>query len=322
MFKEVYNKIKEYETIVIARHVGVDPDAMASQMALKESVQLTFPEKKVFAVGTGSTKFLYLGKLDKLDDFDKEKSLLIILDTPDKKRVDIEDIDTYPNKIKIDHHPHIETFCDIEIIDDTSSSACQLVAEFLYETDMVKNTDIMRKLYQGMISDTNRFLFLNEQSKISSFKLAAKMMEDYDIDTMNAYADLYMRPLREVRFQGYIEQNLSITENGVGYIKITDEVMNKFKTDASAAGNMINNLNYIEEVLVWLTVSEDLKNEVLKVSIRSRGPVINKIAEKYNGGGHKMASGARLKTDEEIILLVNDLDRACAEYLGGVENEN
>ena len=36
-----------------------------------------------------------------------------------------------------------------------------------------------------------------------------------------------------------------------------------------------------------------------KVNIRSRGPVINEVALKFNGGGHKFASGARLKDRDE-----------------------
>ena len=51
MFKEIYKKIKKYDTIVIARHIGVDPDAMASQIGLRDSIRLTFPGKKVLAVG-------------------------------------------------------------------------------------------------------------------------------------------------------------------------------------------------------------------------------------------------------------------------------
>ena len=45
MFKQIYKEIKKYNNIVIARHVGVDPDAMASQIALRDSIRLTFPEK-------------------------------------------------------------------------------------------------------------------------------------------------------------------------------------------------------------------------------------------------------------------------------------
>ena len=101
MFKAIYKAIKNYDTIVIARHVGVDPDAMASQIGLRDSILLTFPEKKVLAVGNGSNKFNYLGKLDKLEDIDFSKSLLIILDTPDKKRVDCPDVDKFGYKIKL-----------------------------------------------------------------------------------------------------------------------------------------------------------------------------------------------------------------------------
>ena len=86
---------------------------------------------------------------------------------------------------------------------------------------------------------------------------------------------------------------------------------------------MVNNFNYIDEVLVWLTISEDMKNDIYKVSIRSRGPVINTIAEKYNGGGHKMASGARIKNKCELDFLINDLDKACKEFIeSGEINES
>ena len=47
MYNEIILKIKEYDTIVIARHIGVDPDAMASQIALRDTIKLNFPEKKV-----------------------------------------------------------------------------------------------------------------------------------------------------------------------------------------------------------------------------------------------------------------------------------
>ena len=72
MFKEIYKKIEEYDTIVIARHIGVDPDALASQLALRDSIKLTFPNKKVSAIGTGSAKFYSIGKLDKLEKEDMQ----------------------------------------------------------------------------------------------------------------------------------------------------------------------------------------------------------------------------------------------------------
>ena len=115
MFREIYKKIEEYDTIVIARHIGVDPDALASQLALRDSIKLTFPEKKVSAIGTGSAKFYNVGRLDKLEKV--ENALLIVLDTPDQKRVDSVDFSSFSYMIKIDHHPFVEKFCDLEYIE-------------------------------------------------------------------------------------------------------------------------------------------------------------------------------------------------------------
>lgn len=316
MFRKIFKAIKKYDNIVIARHVGVDPDAMASQVALRDAILNTFPKKNVYAVGNGGAKFSYLGKLDHYEG-DGSNTLLIVLDTPDKKRVDFSDVDSFEYKIKIDHHPYVETFCDIEFIDDKSSSTCQLIMEMLYKTKLKATKEIMEKLYLGLVSDTNRFMFNNSTS--NTFLVVSKAIKDYDLDISKLYADLYMRPFNEVKLQGYIGQNMKVTDNGVGYIKITDDVLVKFGADVASGGNMINNFNYIEEVLVWLAITEDKKNNIIKINIRSRGPVINTIAEKYNGGGHKLASGAKVMTMDEADSLIQDLDYACSKYIESLE---
>ena len=62
IYKRIYKKIKEYDTIVIARHIGPDPDALASQIGLKEIIQNKFPKKKVYAVGCPAAKFRFIGQ--------------------------------------------------------------------------------------------------------------------------------------------------------------------------------------------------------------------------------------------------------------------
>ena len=64
MCKRIYKLIKKYDSIVIARHVGPDPDALGSQLGLKESILATFPNKKVYAVGHPASRFKYIGDLD------------------------------------------------------------------------------------------------------------------------------------------------------------------------------------------------------------------------------------------------------------------
>lgn len=311
MYKRIYKEIKKYDTIVIARHIGVDPDALASQLALRDSIRLTFPNKKVYAIGTGSAKFTYIGKLDKLDD-NIENALLIVTDTPDKRRVDSADASKFDFSIKIDHHPFIEKFCDLELIEDTACSACEIIMKLIEETKLECNREIAEMLFMGLVADSNRFLFNSCTS--NTFSLVSRYLEAYRFDINSLYQKMYARPLNEVRLEGYISSNMTVTDNSLAYIKITDDIINQFGVDSAAAGNMVNNFNFIQEVLVWATITEDIKNQQIRVSIRSRGPEINKIAEKYNGGGHKLAAGAKVATFEEAINLMNDLDLVVKDY--------
>lgn len=320
MYEKIFDLIKSYDNIVIARHVGVDPDAMASAVALKESIKLTFPEKKVYAVGNGSIKFNFMGRLDKNVDFDKINNLLLIVtDTPDRKRVDMEDVTHYEKSIKIDHHPFIEKFCDIELINDKKSSASEMIYDLISNTNLVLNKKVCEILFAGIVADTNRFLFSNSSS--DTFKVVASMIDEYNINTTDVYYNLYKRPISEVKFFGYMASNIDVTENGVGVIKLDKNVVSSYGVDPANGGNLINEFNNIGDLLVWLSATEDERNKVIRVSVRSRGPIINKVLERHNGGGHALASGAKLKSFAEVDALVKDLDELCKNYKKGSDKD-
>ncbi len=310
-YRQIYRKIKKYDTIVLARHVGADPDALGSTFGLKASILATFPKKKVYVIGAGSSKFRYLGLVDKLPE-DTTHALLIVLDTPDKKRVDGIENQEFAFKIKIDHHPYVESFCDIEWMDDTASSASQLVMELIFHTRLKMTREVASKLFIGLVADTERFLYAYTTPK--TFKMVAKMISDTKLDFTLLYANLYQRPLREIRFQGYLMQNMIVTEHGFGYVKIDEETLEKYKVDAATAGNMINNFNYIEEVIAWGFFSTDKGNGNIRGSIRSRGPIINETAASFGGGGHAFASGVKLPDFETVDELIKALDAVCKKY--------
>ncbi len=319
MHKEILKAIKSYDNIVIARHVGVDPDAMASQIGLKKAIELTFKDKNVYVIGNGSVKFNFMGTLDKGIDFNQiDNILLIVVDTPDKRRVDMEELTHYEYSIKIDHHPFIEKFCDIEHIEDSKSSASEVIYDLIKEMKLELNKEICEILFAGIVADTNRFLFNN--SGADTFKIISEMISKYDIDITKVYLNLYKRPFIEVKFFGFMASNIDKTPNGVGVIKIDKNTIDEYKVDPATGGNLINEFNNIEEFLIWMSATEDVKNKVIRVSVRSRGPVINKLLEKYGGGGHALASGVKLPSFEEVDKLIQDLDILCKEYKESSDN--
>ena len=315
-FKAVAKMIKKYNNIVIARHIGADPDALGSQLALREMIKNMYPNKKVLAIGNPSSRFKFMGTLDKCDDI-TEPTLLIVLDTPDIKRIDGAILDDYDYVIKIDHHPVVDDFANLSIVMEDASSTAQILLELFFANRFKITESIARLLYLGVVSDTDRFL--HDYTSVKTFALVTKLLEETNIDFTSLYAPLYMRPLAEIRFQGYIYQNMEITENGLAYIKITDDLLKEYGVDSASAGNMINDLKFVNEIITWAFFTEDKKSNLIRVNIRSRGPQINEIASKQNGGGHKYASGARLPSPKQIDDLIEDLDQAVLKYKENME---
>ena len=312
IYKKIYKEIKKADTIVIARHSGPDPDALGSTLGLKEIIINTFPEKKVYAIGKPTNKFKFMGKLDKLDE-DIKDTLLIVTDTPDLKRIDGAIPKQFKTSIKIDHHPFIEKTCTIEWIDNKASSACQMIAELSFNTKLKLNKKASELLYTGIVADTNRFMFA--YTRPQTFKIAAKLLETSKIDITKIYNNLYMRPIREIRFQGFISQNFIINEDKVGYIVIDDDTLKKYEVDVATPGNMINNFNHIKEMLIWVTFTYDKEAKTYRTSIRSRGPIVNEVATNFGGGGHIYASGVRIKNEEDMKKLIEQLSEVSRNYI-------
>lgn len=311
--KKVLRKIKQYDIIVIARHISPDPDAIASQIALRDAIKLTYPKKEVYAVGTSVSKFKYYGILDKVDEttFTKD-ALLIACDVPNVSRIDGVDKTAFKEMFKIDHHPSEEIFGEADWVDETSSSTCQMVMEFLLETGMKIDRKVAENLYLGVVSDSDRFLISYTSSK--TFRLVAKLIDKTNINFTELYHYLYERPYDEIKFHGYLSENLTITDNGFAYINITPEILKKYNVDPATPSNMINDFSNIKDVYVWTFVTFDEKNEVYKVNIRSKGPIINETAAQYGGGGHKFASGVRTRNKDDIDELLKGLDEDCRKY--------
>lgn len=311
-YKQILKQIKKYNNIVIARHIGGDPDAYGSSIGLKEIILANFPNKKVYVVGTPSAKFRYFGEIDRINE-NLDNALLIVTDTPDRKRVDGAVVDNFAYTIKIDHHPFVEKFCDLEIIDDTASSVSQMIIEFALECKLKIPYDAAKNLFMGVVGDTERFMHSYTTTK--TFDLVSALIKKTNLDFTSLYPQMYLRNLKDYKFNAYITSNLVVTENKLAYLKINNETLKEYNVDASTAGNLINNFYNIEEILVIILCSEDVGNNYIKCSIRSRGPIVNEVASKFNGGGHALASGAKPKSFEDVDKLIEELDKVCKEYL-------
>jgi len=310
---QIIQSIKKYETIIIHRHVRPDPDAIGSQGGLKEIIRQSFPEKKVFAVGEEPDKTLhFLYRMDDIPDDIYEGALVIVCDTANTDRISDDRFQKGDTLIKIDHHPNNDPYGDLMLVDTTVSSTSELLYElYLHGQDdgLKMNDDAARLLYAGIVGDTGRFLFPN--TSVKTFQSVADLIT-YAFDRSEIYTNLYRMKENVARLQGYILLNYTLHPSGMSSIMLTKDLLDKYDLTSVETGQLVNVLSDVSGIKAWVMFIEE--KDSIRVRIRSKGPVINELASKYNGGGHPMASGAEVSDWNEAEAVIKDLIQICETY--------
>lgn len=312
--KAVLEKIKQYDKIIISRHIRPDGDAIGSTKGLCTALKLSFPNKDIRVINDDSSEYLaFLGPEDKqVSENFYNDALAMVLDTANLDRVSNKKLHLAKEIIKIDHHIEVESYGTVSWVEDERSSVCEMIADFLYtyKEELKCNTEVATYIFTGLVTDSGRFKFKETNSE--TFKLAGWLLS-FGVDTETLYAHLYLEDYSFYKFKASILENMNITEHGVAYTYVDKAMQERFNLSREQASDSVNFMDKIKGSLIWLAFIDNPDNTV-RVRLRSRFVTINKLAEKYHGGGHACASGATVYNPEEMKSLINDADILLASY--------
>ncbi|MCR5457976.1 MAG: bifunctional oligoribonuclease/PAP phosphatase NrnA [Clostridiales bacterium] len=312
--KIILDKIKEYDSIIIMRHTRPDGDAVGSTMGLRQILRLSYPEKKIRLINSDYSDYVaFLENEDKdVSDNIYKKSLGIVIDTGDVKRISNKKYGLCKELIKIDHHIDHSPYGGISWVEEERASACEMIAQFYFDNEKELKIDSFAAtaIYTGMITDTGRFKYGVTNS--SPFTYAGKLM-DLGIDVELLYAYLYAQSFDEMKYKAFVLRNMKITENGVAYVYISRATQKKYGLNHEEASNCVSYMENIKGSLIWLGFIDN-EDKTTRVRLRSRFVTVNEIAEKYSGGGHARASGATVHSKEEMNSLIALADETLKQY--------
>ncbi|MGT2925149.1 DHH family phosphoesterase [Streptococcus caviae] len=287
-FKTILAKIKAYDTIIIHRHMKPDPDALGSQVGLKDIIQTNFPQKTVKVTGYDEPTLDWLAQMDEVADEDYQGALVIVTDTANRPRIDDQRYLKGDFLIKIDHHPDEDFYGDLSYVDTTASSASEIITDFALHNQLQLSAQAARLLYAGIIGDTGRFLYPATTSK--TLKIASKLLT-YDFDFAALARQMDSFPYKIAKLLAYIFENLEIDENGAARILLSQEVLKAFNLTDAETSAIVSAPGKIDTVQVWAIFVEQPDGHY-RVRLRSKTAVINEVAKRHAGGGHPLASGA------------------------------
>lgn len=314
LYEEIYLKIKNTKNIIIHRHERPDPDAYGSQGALAEIIKHNFIDKRVVVVGKESPSLNFLFNTEEVAEEDYKDALVIVTDTANFPRIDGKLFSRENFLIKIDHHPPLDNYGDINLVDTTVSSCSEMIFDFYKYLEkkysLVLPDKAAELLYAGIVGDTGRFLFPNTTPK--TLTVASELIK-YNFDMPKLLDTMDIVTEKMMRFRAFIFENYDVYHDGVAFVKVTKEVMDKYDIEPGEVSSGVNLLRSLEGLRAWCFAIDE--GNKIRVRLRSKEVVINKIAEKYDGGGHPLASGATVYSWEEFDDLLDDLAREVKYYV-------
>lgn len=202
-------------------------------------------------------------------------------------------------KLVIDHHkdPHTEKFTHVESSSEVSS-ACELVYFILRELYPQMCLQAGTCLMCGMTTDTNNFAnsVYSDTLTMASELLAMGVDRDACLDKLyHSYRE------NRIRAFSYFTDKMTILENGVAYIIVTEEEWNRFSLLEGELEGLVNVPLGIGKVKMSIYFRED--GDSFRVSVRSKKGVsaLEVARNLFHGGGHVQASGGKLTKGEDVL---------------------
>ena len=307
----ILKKIEEYKRIIIFGHVRPDGDCIGSQYGLQRIIKESYPDKEVLVSGETSDYVGFVGKPEMVDDSLFKGSLGICVDVANSDRISDQRYKNCDYVIKIDHHPNVEAFGDYVYVDDKAPACAQIITEFYLnnKNKLRMTTEAAEALYVGIVTDTGRFKYDSTTSK--THIIAASLLE-YGVNIGKIDNELSVETIDSLKLRGYCLNTFKVTEHGFAYIVMKRETIEKFGVSDEDAANQVTSISTIEGCPSWAMFIE--YPEQIRIRLRSRGPIVNQLAEEYSGGGHPKAAGARLDSWDDLEGFLAKADKLVDDY--------
>lgn len=227
--------------------------------------------------------------------------------------------------IMIDHHQEPDTIAKYLYSDVSICSTCQMVYHFFEKLDDVAAVDvnIATCLYTGIMTDTGSFRFPSTTS--TTHRIVADLI-DKGAKNAEIHNQVYdSNSYSSLQLLGCALSNMVVVEKlKTAYITLTQEELNKFNYQKGDTEGIVNYALSVEGVIFAAIFIEDVEQQIVKISLRSKGKFsVNKFARSYfDGGGHDNAAGGKstISLDATISKFLKILPNYKNELLHSYEN--
>ncbi len=314
--------------IVIFAHISPDGDALGSSLGLYWLLKGIGKNSTVIVPNRFADFLSWMPDSDKIvvaldspslaEDRAKEADLMFFADFNTISRINwLKTVasESKANKVLVDHHPNPDIDVTVSISRPDIASASELMYHLIvamgYSDDIDKN--VAECIYTGMMTDTGNFSYNSQSPEIYTIihnllkkginkdEIYNRVYNTYSVDRMQLMGYCLSKKMRIYPAQK------------AAFIFLTKAECDRFNFKKGDTEGFVSLPFSIDGIEISIFARQD--EDKIKISFRSQGSFpINKMAEEFNGGGHRNASGGESyysmrKTIDKIEKAIMQRDR-------------
>lgn len=312
MEREILNTINSSLCPLIITHINPDGDTLGCASAMKsfigDKADILIQIEDNFNFPSSYSFLPYINNAKNFSNIENKYDLIIALDIASIDRMigsAREIFDNAKNTIAIDHHKTNKGYAKLNHIRGGISSTGEVLYDFFKNLNIEITKEMAVGLYCAILTDTGCFKY--ESTTSHTFEIASELSQA-GIDT-SQIADLCYtnKPKNLILFQNNLVSNAQFClDDKIAYTLISQEILKKYNAKDEYTEGICETLRSIKNVEVAFVLKETTNG--VKVSIRTKEIDATKIAQKFNGGGHKRAAGCtiKLKLNQALEALLKE----------------
>ena len=316
-FEQIGQALRAHQQFAVLGHVRPDGDALGSQLALGLSLKKLGKDVRIWNEEGMLEKYSFLpgaNLLTKPPAEPEDVDLAIALDTAIQSRLGttLPAIRSAKVWINIDHHPSNPAYGDIAYIDPQSPATGQIIFELIKSEKLPLDPAIAENLYVAISTDTGSFQYPNTTAR--TFEIASELVR----------AGVDVGRVSQLTYENYPRRRVELLRDLLGTMRFeANDRVASFSLSLAVAKKLgvlpedneglIDHLRAIRGVIVAVFF-EELPDGKVRISMRSKNEKVNvcAICEKFGGGGHVLAAGARVRgtlaeVEKKILEEVHDV---------------
>ncbi len=326
-FKKALELINKSTNCLLSGHIRPDGDSCGSMMAMTYALKklgkkanpiLLSPLAKWYEFLFDGLEVPLLGnditveelEAGRFDDCD----LVIIVDT--NSYVQLPGLADWLKKtdkpiLVMDHHKTSDGIGDVELVDTEAAAVGEIIFDLFTHAGWEIDKKIAEAIFVAIATDTGWFKFSNVEP--NTYRDAATLIEK-GAEPTNLFRRMYQNyTMQRIRLTTAMMETMELHFDGrmaIQHIMRSD--FDKTGATGTDTENLIQECQRIDTVEAAALLVE-LSDGNFRTSLRSKSKIdVRKIAQKYGGGGHAMASG---------VTLDGPLENAKKLILDGIEEQ-